>query len=379
MAAQHAADKTRLNSLEIGRFLAAFTIVLVHMLPYMQGHAVNPAGFAPAFIILPGHFCVQYFFALSGFVMVAAHYKDFGRIAAIPRFWWLRVCRIYPAYWLALCIPLYYLYGALTPGSAASLFLLDPWHSKEFILAAWTLRYEFAFYIMFGLFMLPYVGKPLMAYWMVLTFWRWNNIPALAIHTKLLLFPNGLAVAYAYKFVDIYNIYFFGGMAAGYAFTRWRWGARAYAALAVAGVAVLLLYMLPQENWGEHYGGNSEFDLAVSLALGGVMLGLTGLERLGHLRFGRWAAWLGMLSYPLYIIHMPLMLLADNALHWGHYGTAALYLRFALLLGGTLLIAALITVLFDQPVQRLLRRLTRRIWRPAARLGPHGRPVGGAA
>lgn len=370
------AGRTRLYSLEIGRFLAAFIIVLCHMLPYLQGHAVNPAAFLPGAIALPGHFCVQYFFALSGFVMVSAHHQDFGRLGAIPRFWWLRVCRIYPVYWLALLIPLFYLYNVLTPGSAASLFLLDPWHEKEFIPAAWTLRYEFAFYIMFGLFMVPYVGKPLMAYWMVLIFWRWNNIPLLAVHTPLLLWPNLYAVTYAYKFVDIYNLYFFGGMAGAYAYVKWRFNAPVCAGLAVAGAAALF-YLLPQENWGERYGGNSEFNLAVSFALGAVMLGLAGLERQGRLRLPRWAGWLGMVSYPLYIIHMPLMLLADNMLHWGRYAQGPLYAHFALLLGATLAISVLVTMLFDQPVQRQLRRLTRRIWLPAPAATPLYSPAPG--
>jgi peptidoglycan/LPS O-acetylase OafA/YrhL len=330
---------------------------------YMQGHASGPANalmgeLADAF---PGHLCVQYFFALSGFVMVSVHHGDFGKIGAIPRFWWLRICRIYPVYWLALCIPLYFLFGTLDFASAAPLVLLDPWHGTEFIPAAWTLRYEFAFYIMFGLFMLPYVGKPLLAYWAILLFWRWNTIPLLAIHTPLLLGPNGLAVAYAYKFVDIYNINFLGGMAAGYLYVKFRFGRWHYAALALAG-ALVLGYLLPQEDWGERYGGSSEFALAMSCALGTIMLGLAGLERLGILRLGRWAGRLGMVSYPLYIFHMPIMLLTNNILHWGIYAGPALYLHLAALILGTLVLAVLITFLFDQPVQRRLRRFTRRIW-----------------
>lgn len=363
------AGNSRLNSLEIGRFVAACINVLCHEVPYMQAHAAGAAnGFLGA-LVFPGHFCVQYFFALSGFVLVCVHHGDFGKISAIPRFWWLRMWRIYPAYWLALIIPVFFLFGTLTPGHAASVLLLDPWHDKEFIPAVWTLRYEIAFYIMFGLFMLPYVGKPLLAYWCILVFWRWNNLPLFQVHTPLLLGPNLFAITYGYKFVDIYNLNFFGGMAAGYLFVKHRFGARFYVGCGLAG-AVLVAWLLPQEGWGEHYGGNSIFLLAMSGGLGAVMLGLAGLERRGALRIGRWGAWLGMMSYPLYIFHQPLMLLTDNLLHWGIYSGWAVYGRLILLLAATLVIAAAVTFGFDQPVQRRLRRLTRRIWPQTSRAVP---------
>jgi peptidoglycan/LPS O-acetylase OafA/YrhL len=221
---------------------------------------------------------------------------------------------------------------------------------------------------MFGLCMLPYIGKPLLAYWMVLTYWRWNQFPLLAIHTPLLLVPNLFAITYAYKFVDIYELYFFVGLAAGYAYVKCRFGWRVWAGLLTMG-ALLLCRLVPAEAWGTTYGSGASFTLAISFALGAIMLGLAGLERLGVFRLGRRAGWLGAMSYPLYVVHMPILLLADNALHWGMFGARGLYAHFVLLNAGILAVAALMTFLFDQPLQRGLRRLTRRIW-PAPALTP---------
>ena len=360
--------RAKLYSLELGRFIAAFLVLLCHAGLYLGVHTAVTA--RPLFwgAVFPGQLGVQYFFVLSGFVMASAHHGDFGHIAAIPKFWWRRICRIYPAYWLALCIPLYYLHASLKLGSAAALLLLDPWHSTEFIPAAWSLRFELAFYIMFGLCMLPYIGKPLLAYWVVLTYWRWNQIPLLAVHTPLLLGPNLFAIRYAYNFVNFYELYFFGGLAAGYAYVKCRFGWRVWAGLLAAG-ALLLCAMVPMEGWGTQYGSGGTFTTLFSCALGAFILGLAGLERLGVFRLGRLAGWLGMVSYPLYVLHMPLMLLTDNALHWGLFAGWALYAHFILLTGGTLLLSALVTVLFDQPVQRGLRRLTRRIF-PAPAAAP---------
>ena len=85
------------------------------------------------------------------------------------------------------------------------------------------------------------------------------------------------------------------------------------------------------------------------------MVGLAGLERHGLLRLGRKAAWLGALSYPLYICHEPLMLLYQQEFAGAKFGRLGLYLFF---LGGAaaiFAISAAVTFLFDRPIQRLLR------------------------
>ncbi len=352
---QAAEGRQKLYTLEIARFIAAFLVLLCHTGLYIGSHTAPGATPILGGTVFPGQLGVQFFFVLSGFVMTSAHHQDFGNIRAIPRFWWRRICRIYPAYWLALSIPAYYAFSQLTP----SLLLLDPWHSAELIPAAWSLRYELAFYIMLGLCMLPYVGKPLLAYWVVLTYWRWNQFPALAIHTPLLLLPNLFAVTYGYKFVDIYELYFFAGLAAGYAWIKLRFGRRLAALLLVAG-AVLLARQLPGEAWGTQYGSGATFTVIMSMALGAIILGLAGLERGGTFRPGRWAAWLGMISYPLYVLHMPIMVLTDNLLHWGQFSTRAASMHFVLLNGAILVLSTLMAFLFDQPVQRVLRRIRRR-------------------
>jgi exopolysaccharide production protein ExoZ len=349
--------KPKLYALELGRFVAALVVMFCHTEYFLDTHMVNPA--VPMFggFTFPGPFGVQYFFVLSGFVMASAHYRDFGNIAAIPRFWWRRVCRIYPAYWLALTIPVYYVYsaGALTAGHLLTVALLSPWHTNEFILAAWSLRYELVFYIMFGLTMLPYVGKPLLAFWVFFIFWRWSLLNFLHFHPPFLFAVNHVVAIYGERFAAVFEIFFFAGLAIGYAYVKRRINPWLCAGMLLGG-GVLVGSQLRHEDWGLGYG-DPTISVRMALGVAGVILGLAGLERAGWLRLGPWAGRLGMLSYPLYVVHVPLLNVADHVLHKRLLTAPELYTGFIVLSLACLIAAALVTMLFDQPLQRQLRRL----------------------
>ena len=115
-----------LGSLEIGRFVAASVVVLTHFFPDVPRFARHPDEITLGQIHMPGAIAVQYFFVLSGFVMMTAHRADFGQLARVPIFWWRRACRIYPMYWVALGIMFYYLLSGLTPLHAFQLISLQP-------------------------------------------------------------------------------------------------------------------------------------------------------------------------------------------------------------------------------------------------------------
>ena len=353
--------KFRFGSLEIGRFIAAIAVMLSHVVPYANGHAVNPGQRLFGGLLFPGPLGVQYFFVLSGFVMASAHIGDFGRLAAAPMFWWRRACRIYPTYWLALCIPAYYLLGAMTPGLTLHLMLLDPWHDKEYIPAAWTLRYEMAFYIMFGLCLLPYIGKPLLVAWVALTFWHCVDPTLRLLHPRASMPFYWFIHYHASCFVSYLEFYFFGGLAAGVAFAKWRPGRRTSIALLAISCAVFLA-ILPVEDWGRSYSLMPLFMLLMAIVIGGNILGLALLERHGVIRLGKYAAWAGAMSYPIYLFHEPVLLLVINrTFPWGLHHMLSLYVRCGAMIAVILVVAALVTFLYDQPVQRALRRLTRRL------------------
>lgn len=369
--------RVKLRSLELGRFIAAILVMLSHAAPFTNAHAA--AGAAPLFggLYFPGPLGVQYFFVLSGFVMANAHHRDYGRLAAIPLFLWRRACRIYPAYWLALCIPVFYLHGAMGWGIAGHMVLLDPWYGQEYIPATWSLRYEMAFYLMFSLCLLPYAGRLVLALWVFLVLWRWKLAFLVPFQVPVLGWLLHLCVAHAGHFFDLFEVYFFAGLAAGYAYAKLRGGWRAWAVVLALGGAPFLV-LLAREGWGIYYGSGALFIFAMAPAIGATMLGIAGLERAGVFRLGKLAGWLGAMSYPLYVFHEPVMLIIDNEWPWGRLGAAQLYIHFSLLCIAVLLLSALVTFLFDQPLQRCLRHLTRRLWRGSGPVAPAPAPLYGS-
>jgi peptidoglycan/LPS O-acetylase OafA/YrhL len=141
------------------------------------------------------------------------------------------------------------------------------------------------------------------------------------------------------------------------------------AAAAAVTAAVLALATLAGTWHGaqRHHDGHWQVQWATSVLLAGATF-VAGLLLLGHgvrwrgtvrrPRVPRWCAWLGMISYSVYLLH-PLVFNAYRsipALHRGHT-TGGQVLFFAGLLAVTVLISALTYYLVEKPMQRLGHRV----------------------
>jgi len=132
------------------RALAAVAVLLYHV---ATNAGRDAAGFVyePAAVLDMG---VSVFFVLSGFLI----YRPFAAAsvggAAVPslrRFWWRRLLRIVPAYWAALSIM--WLLGWVEVGDRPwRLYLFvqvyDPYTTLQGIVPAWSLDAEVAFYLL---------------------------------------------------------------------------------------------------------------------------------------------------------------------------------------------------------------------------------------
>jgi peptidoglycan/LPS O-acetylase OafA/YrhL len=374
----HPGTTQKLYTLELGRFIAAMVVVLTHALPELNQQAAPGTPALLGGFSAPGATAVAFFFVLSGFVMATTHRRDFGKVRGMLRFWWRRACRIYPMYWFAMLIPLYYMHKMVTGANAASLFLLSPFATTPFastdlIPPAWSLRFELAFYLMFGLALLPYAGKPLLALWVGVVCWQWlpTNVLALVHIPPPFLLNHWFSAlgGRADRFATPLEFYFFAGLAAGWAFSSgWpgKWLSGLCACVGVAGLAGLL----PTIAYGRSYGTPMQALLG-GVLLGLLILGMAGLERTGGIRLGKWAARAGMVSYPVYILHAPLGLIF--AIHDPHWALSSLWLYglFAISMMVIFGLSAAAAFFYDQPVQRGLRWLSRKA---GARLGAPGRP-----
>ncbi len=354
--------KHKLLTLEIGRFIAALLIMFSHMIDYVRiSPQLQGAGFLQPFNI-PQPPSVVYFFVLSGFVMITAHGHEFGRRGATWRFFWRRACRIYPAYWVVMILPLWLF---TTPWPYwLQLTSLVPMQTNDYDGVAWTLRYEMAFYLFFGLGLLPVVGRYILAAWIavVLFFWLPPGLGVQAPYWLAVIVSNAAQGKVSQEFFYSLDELFIFGMLAGQVYRYanlnrfWSW--------AFIGLGLICLFFdVLSGGFGFSYGFPNAFVLG-GAGFGSLMLGLAGLEGIGRLRLGGWARELGKISYPLYVLHpMAILLVVRIMFHYPLTGRFAPVLAFLMMLGLTVIGTIILTYIIDQPLQKFLKGMFRNVSR----------------
>lgn len=359
LSAQDSGGREKFYTLELGRFLAALAVMLAHWFGEINGHAFAGfkifGGFMPPFAL-----AVQYFFVLSGFVMARAHHQDFGKWRSPLKFWWRRGWRVYPVYWLTLILPAYFLWGALKqPYFAFRILSLAPLNTGEFIPPAWTLRYEMGFYLVFGIALLPFIGRWVLALWVALVLWSCAPLAVLAfLHIPPAVGLHQLIKTTGIRLFDNADNYFLAGLLAGAISVKYAPGLRLSAVITLLALICMVLYQ-PTFHWGHTYGTRTDQAMGYALVLGALLLGITGLEQARWLRLPRFCGVLGALSYPLYITHTAVMLIFDVNTQHMKWQVPVLYVICLLGIVVYLAIAQGVTILYDQPIQRAVRRLNR--------------------
>jgi exopolysaccharide production protein ExoZ len=143
---------TRLYALQHLRFFAAFAVLAHHLLEEASGS--SQALFSPAALRV-GACGVDIFFVVSGLVMWHAT-RGFSSQTSARQFFARRFTRIMPAYWACLAIMVGLSCSGIafrhlqlgTVGLSESVLLLPPTTSAGLVIGvAWTLVYEFYFYL----------------------------------------------------------------------------------------------------------------------------------------------------------------------------------------------------------------------------------------
>lgn len=343
----------RFLTLEIARFIAAFCVATDHL----AGMATaNGAGRMPFGFSLPPIAAVLFFFVLSGFVIQNAHGRDLGQPAALGRYLWRRVWRIYPLYWISLLFPLWFLWHSSSLAYLAQIISLTPtasFYMPEANPPAWTLRFELAFYIVFALTLLPRLGRWVLGVWLALLLVCW--FPQL-FHVVVGQYFHALPAGLAWYFFGIHNLLFLCGVEAATLLARRPlpgWGLWAL----LGGAAGTVLVLLPRQRWGFDYP-NPTLEFFTGIAFAGLILALTGLEQSGRLTPPGWTAILGTMSYPFYLIHADCGgLLIRGLKQSGLAHLLPVPELFVLEMTLSLAAAALLAFLIDKPLQRLARRV----------------------
>lgn len=319
--------RARLGELDALRGLAALAVVLFHFTTRydtVYGHS------GPMLVSVPwGHFGVQFFFGISGFVI----FMTLERTKRPMDFVVSRFSRLFPAYWAAIALTTAVVWaGPLTglrlPASTvlANLTMLQGLAGLPSVDGAyWTLLVELSFYaVMFTLYRLKLLDRIewVLVGWIGLK-WLWWLVPAL---------PFRVGVVLVQHFIPFFAL----GICAYRVFA----GERTLRGVALPGLFALAT-VLALDGW-------AHFAVAVLVALtfAAFASGQAGLLARPPL------VWLGSVSYTLYLVHENVGWTVISSLE--RRGLEA-NISTLLALAAVLAISAVITAVIERPAMGWIR------------------------
>lgn len=279
----------RIDTLQIVRAVAAILVMLYHLTHFFE----TKYGYTFAFgLFKNGGYAVDYFFALSGFIIYLIHKKDIGEANKFTTYVTKRIIRVYPIYWVIsfAVIPLYFLapsFGSgyeTDPSVIVKSLALFPQEHLPIIPVAWTLSHEVFFYLMFSIFILV-PNKKISAI-----------IASLWLLTSVIFFVFNADTHYLLQFMfSKYNLEFALGCLAAYLFMTHK---LRYATVSlIAGIFLLLVGNYSLNN-------NAIIDPAWFLGPSAFLIVLAVIQfELPSNRLTGVATFLGDASYSIYLIH----------------------------------------------------------------------------
>ncbi len=356
------APTTRLASLDWLRIAAALTVVLYHMMwrGALGADAYTDVTFASGFWLRYGHFAVQLFFLISGFV-IAATLVDRTAVSFARK----RLLRLWPAY--ALCVTITACAMWLETGAndavswagwLANLTFVAPAFGLPFMDGVyWSLVLELIFYGWIALALLtgilPRFLVPAIAGWM-----------AVSLGNELLLNDGGLRIVAITRYAPWFAI---GMLAAHLRVHPAHWQAW--------GVLVLALVASFHATFSEHLLLVMQFGLQPDVMAAGfanaAILAVFGLAIALPQRSGRLSLGLAAISYPLYLLHQNIGALVLNE-------TAPLvgkYLALAAAVAVPFLLAWMLWRITDTGVDTLLQAWKVKGPSPSVTLSPYQRRI----
>jgi exopolysaccharide production protein ExoZ len=294
------------KSLQAGRALAAIFVVLFHLGAAIAAEKYfGYAAFAVPFSF--GSSGVEFFFVLSGFIILTAHRQDIFTPEKLAGYIRKRLTRIYPIYWI-IFLGVYFLAMASSTlrGQVPHDFfvvlkslLLIPQDSRvvggtgaPVIIAAWTLQYEMFFYFFF---MFMILSRWLSIFLGLILLYIYINYSGTS--------PDSFWVSFLSK---DYLLLFLMGMVVSEICTPKRIVVDRPIFYASIGAAMFLLIAMDKVLQLELFTEQRTILYGAASSL--IIFGLVQLEDTGRVVCGNKAMQLlGDSSYALYLIHYPLI------------------------------------------------------------------------
>ena len=294
----------RIETIEMGRGIAAIAVVVFH-----ANAAFREFGGRFYEFLSIGEHGVDFFFVLSGFIIFSAHWNDIGRPAQATDYYLKRLIRLVPLLWLVVLgwAALRHATGQPDDWSKVlnSLFLW-PSAAPTTPSVVWTLRHEALFYLIFGVLVIhAWTGRVLFLAWGIAV-----------VAQALALFGGAPLQGPMAMVLSSFTLDFFmgAGVAALYRHGRLPFGPP----LLAAGLLALAAALGAGLALGYHRESVTDFVSPVArlwvpvlgLCFALVVAGLAATDRV--VRVPRWAVLLGGASYAVYLVHLPVISVAQR-------------------------------------------------------------------
>lgn len=329
-------EVSRVSILDLMRFIAAMFVLLYHYHYYLLKTTGDNTFSAVKF----GYLGVNFFFMLSGFVIMAsAHNRSAIKFAL------LRALRLYPAFIACLLFTLMVLFlfnvqlPPLTHLILNSLIINDYFGVANLDDVYWTLQAELKFY---GCVFLLILFGALKNYRVWLSAWL---LLAISFHFFSQPFFLGWFISPTYSF------FFIGGVSAYFLFKNPR-------DFYVLGVFLIAMCFATLKSWGQISGFCKDCEqtdqiIAVVITCLFFLFFFWLREIDKFISFGRWVAILGGMSYPIYLIHSRAGLEFVKAVQ-DHIGV---YLALVTAAFAALVVALLIHLYIEKPLFKSARKI----------------------
>jgi exopolysaccharide production protein ExoZ len=325
------------QSLQAGRGLAALLVVLYH-----AGSAVFPSEkywHAQTFrgIFDFGYSGVDFFFALSGFIILHMHSSDIARPQRLWNYLRRRITRLYPVYWL-IFIPAAILIRPPIAEVFQSAVLIGFTDEPTVLTVAWTLFHEIIFYIVFGLWILSRkVGLFMSAIWLF-----------------------SIILCYALKLEGNYlvqpiNLTFGMGIAAWWISNHGRMSNPFLWA-----IAGMIAYIVTAVSCNaQQFASTVVYHLVFGFTSAVAIAGFATIERTRQWKLPGAVMLLGSASYSIYLTHYPvLVLLAKVAVATGLRNIVPVPAAFVAILFATIGIGIAFHVVVERRLLRWIGTMT---------------------
>jgi len=310
---QSSTPHKKLNLLQVYRGLAAVLVVMFHV-TNESAESFNQVAFFNLF--KAGWSGIDYFFVLSGFIMVYVHRSAIGKKDQLKSFLVKRAVRIYPIYWIitltVLCfflvIPGFANNQDLNFGNVILSLLLIPQNDKPILDVGWTLTYEIYFYLLFSIaiWLKPKHSRVLISGWLLVTILHYR---------KIVKFPQYLFFLKT-VFGDM-NLEFVLGCLAAYIVIKYnnKIGKYRWILFGIANLGYVILVMLTA--WR-----NIESDRVTTFGVLAALLiiAATSIDLKDSPKIPALLIFLGDASYSIFLTHSPVISASTKILEKANLG-----------------------------------------------------------